>query len=159
PDHNTINRFRGARLKNALRSVFEEVVKLLSEEGLLSIEEVYTDGTKIEANANKYTFVWKKAIQTNKEKMKKGLQDIWEYAQSIAKSEDELPEPPDLTDIDTEKVQATVDKLNAVLADRNSFSKTDPDATFMRMKEDHMKNEQLKPGYNVQISTSNQFIV
>ena len=66
PDHNTINRFRGVRLKEALRSVFEEVVKLLSEEGLLSIEDVYTDGTKIEANANKYTFVWKKAIQTNK---------------------------------------------------------------------------------------------
>lgn len=194
PDHNTINRFRGVRLKEALRSVFEEVVKLLASEGLLSIEEVYTDGTKIEANANKYTFVWKKAIQTNKEKMKKALSEIWQYAQSIAKAEDNLPEPPDLTDIDTEKVQATVDKLNAVLADRpdldkkvkaklryvskeypskiaeyeckeailgnrNSFSKTDTDATFMRMKEDHMQNGQLKPGYNVQISTSNQFIV
>ena len=194
PDHNTINRFRGVRLKEALRSVFEEVVKLLASEGLLSIEEVYTDGTKIEANANKYTFVWKKAIQTNKEKMKKALDEIWQYAQSIAKVEDNLPEPPDLTDIDTEKVQATVDKLNAVLADkpdmdkkvkakmryvskeypakiaeyeckeailgnRNSFSKTDTDATFMRMKEDHMQNGQLKPAYNIQISTSNQFIV
>lgn len=62
PDHNTINRFRGVRLKHALRSVFEDVVKLLAEEGLLSIEEVNTDGTKIEANANKYTFVWKKSI-------------------------------------------------------------------------------------------------
>src|SRR5690554_6177756 len=101
PDHNTINRFRGARLKNALRSVFEEVVHLLAQEGLLSMEEVYTDGTKIEANANKYTFVWKKAIHTNKEKMKKGLQQIWEYA----------------------KVQATVDKLNAVLADKPSVDK------------------------------------
>lgn len=194
PDHNTINRFRGIRLKEALRSVFEEVVKLLATEGLLSIEEVYTDGTKIEANANKYTFVWKKAIQTNKEKMKKALSEIWQYAQSLAKGEDSLPEPPDFTVIDAEKVQTTVDKLNAVLADkpdldkkvkaklkyvsreypakiaeyerkeailgnRNSFSKTDTDATFMRMKEDHMQNGQLKPGYNVQISTSNQFIV
>lgn len=194
PDHNTINRFRGARLKHALRSVFEEVVKLLAAEGLLSIEDVYTDGTKIQANANKYTFVWKKAIQTNKEKMKAALQDIWEYAQSVAKSEDKLPEPDDLTDINTEKVQATVDKLNevlskkpsvnkkmqaklryatknypgkiaqyeqqeALLGQRNSYSKTDPDATFMRMKEDHMKNGQLKAGYNIQISTSNQYIV
>ena len=41
---------------------------------------------------------------------------------------------------------------------RNSYSKTDPDATFMRMKEDAMLNGQLKPGYNVQISTENQFI-
>lgn len=194
PDHNTINRFRGVRLKESLRSVFEEVVRLLADEGLLSIEEVYTDGTKIEANANKYTFVWKKAIQTNKEKMKKALSEIWQYAQSVAKAEDNLPEPPDFTDINPEKVQHVVDTLNAVLADkpevdkkvknklryaskeypkklaeyenkeavlgeRNSCSKTDPDATFMRMKEDHMKNGQLKAGYNVQISTSNQFIV
>lgn len=194
PDHNTINRFRGVRLKHALREVFEEVVKLLAEEGLLSIEEVNTDGTKIEANANRYTFVWKKAIQTNREKMQKQLSEIWDYAQSVAKEEDKMPEPPDFTTIDSEKVNATVDKLNeklsrredvpkqiksklryiskhypqaiaryeqqeAVLGERNSYSKTDPDATFMRMKEDHMRNGQLKPGYNVQISTSNQFIV
>jgi transposase len=194
PDHNTINRFRGVRLKHALRSVFEDVVKLLASEGLLSIEEVNTDGTKIEANAGKYTFVWKRSIQTNKEKMKKQLTEIWEYAQQVATDEDKMPEPPDLTEISSEKVNATVDKLNeklagkenidkkvraklgyitrnfpanmakyeqqeAILGQRNSYSKTDPDATFMRMKEDHMLNGQLKPGYNVQISTSNQFIV
>lgn len=44
------------------------------------------------------------------------------------------------------------------MGSRNSYSKTDPDATFMRMKEDAMLNGQLKPGYNVQISTENQFI-
>jgi transposase len=194
PDHNTINRFRGVRLKNALRSVFEDVVKLLADEGLLSIDEINTDGTKIEANANKYTFVWKKSIQTNKEKMKKQLTEIWQYAQQIAADEDKMPEPPDFTEIDSQKVKATIAQLNeklsgkenpdkkmkaklqyvtknypvniakyeqqeAILEERNSYSKTDPDATFMRMKEDHMKNGQLKPGYNVQISTSNQFIV
>ncbi len=172
PDHNTINRFRGVRLKDALRNVFEEVVGLLVTEGLLSIEEVYTDGTKIEANANRYTFVWKKAIAANKEKMKKQLTDIWQYAQTVATAEDNMPEPPDFTDINKEKVQATVDKLNEVLSskpdaekkvktklqyvtknypaniakyeaqevilgERNSYSKTDPDATFMRMKDDH----------------------
>lgn len=194
PDHHTINRFRGERLKDALRKVFEQVVTLLAEEGLLSIEEVYTDGTKIEANANKYTFVWKKAIQTNKEKMKAQLYQIWQYAQSISDTEDDLPEPPDLTTIDKEKVEIAITKLNealankenidkkvkaklnyinrnfpkniqkyeqqeAILGERNSYSKTDEDATFMRMKEDHMKNGQLKPGYNTQISTSNQYIV
>lgn len=194
PDHNTVNRFRGVRLKHALRSVFEDVVKLLAQEGLLSIEEVNTDGTKIEANANKYTFVWKKSIHTNKEKMKKQLTEIWQYAQQVAAEEDKMPEPPDFTSIDSSKVQATVDQLNeklaekenvdkkikdklkyvtkhypvniakyeqqeAILEERNSYSKTDRDATFIRMKEDHMKNGQLKPGYNVQISTSNQFVV
>jgi transposase len=194
PDHNTINRFRGVRLKNALRSVFEDVVKLLAKEGLLSIDEINTDGTKVEANANKYTFVWKKSIETNKEKMKKQLTEIWQYAQQIAADEDKMPEPPDFTVIDSQKVKEAVVQLNeklaakenvdkkvkdklkyvtknypeaitkyeqqeAILKERNSYSKTDPDATFMRMKEDHMKNGQLKPAYNVQISTSNQFIV
>jgi hypothetical protein len=42
---------------------------------------------------------------------------------------------------------------------RNSYSKTDPDATFMRMKEDHMLNGQLKPGYNMQVGTENGFAV
>ena len=46
----------------------------------------------------------------------------------------------------------------AVLGERNSYSKTDPDATFMRMKEDAMNNGQTKPGYNLQIATENQFI-
>ncbi len=194
PDHNTINRFRGERLKTSLRKIFNQIVLLLAEQGLLSIEEVFIDGTKIEANANKYTFVWKKAIQTNKEKMKKQLTDIWKYAQGVAKDDDDLPDPPDFTTIDKEKVQATVDTLNEVLknkpdlpkkmrnklkyisanypaniekyeqqeqilGERNSYSKTDTEATFMRMKEDPMKNGQLKPGYNVQIATSNQFIV
>lgn len=45
-----------------------------------------------------------------------------------------------------------------IMGNRNSYSKTDPDATFMRMKEDHMMNGQLKPAYNPQISTENQFI-
>ena len=161
---------------------------------MLSIDQVYTDGTKIEANANKYTFVWKKSIQTNKEKMKKQLDEIWDYAQSVAADEDMMPEPPTATTINKESVKATVEKLNKVLADndqvdkkvkaklryinqnfpvnidkyeqqevilgeRNSYSKTDTDATFMRMKEDHMLNGQLKAAYNIQISTSNQFIV
>jgi hypothetical protein len=45
------------------------------------------------------------------------------------------------------------------LAGRNSYSKTDVDATFMRMKDDHMRNGQLKPGYNLQVGTENQFVV
>ena len=53
-----------------------------------------------------------------------------------------------------EKYQEQLQKMG----DRNSYSKTDPDATFMRMKEDHMKNGQLKPAYNVQIATEEQFI-
>jgi len=53
-----------------------------------------------------------------------------------------------------EKYESQLGKLG----DRNSYSKTDESATFMRMKEDHMKNGQLKPAYNIQIATENQFI-
>ena len=53
---------------------------------------------------------------------------------------------------------AEYDHKKEVLGSRNSYSKSDEDATFMRMKEDAMLNGQLKPGYNVQISTENQFI-
>ena len=58
-----------------------------------------------------------------------------------------------------EKNLQKYEEQEAVLGERNSYSKTDPDATFMRMKEDHMQNGQLKPGYNAQISTENQIIV
>ena len=55
------------------------------------------------------------------------------------------------------KMEQYEDYLN-IMGERNSCSKTDPDATFMRMKEDAMMNGQLKPAYNVQISTENQII-
>jgi transposase len=87
PDHNTINRFRSERLKEVLRQVFTQVVLLLSEEGLLNIKELYTDGTKIEASANRYTFVWGKAIKASKERIKKQLDELWQYAQNIAAEE------------------------------------------------------------------------
>ena len=193
PDHNTLNRFRSERLKNVLKSIFVQVVQLLSKQGLLSLKEVYVDGTKMEANANKYTFVWGNAIKSNKEKIVKQLDELWRYAQQVAAEEMQMPEPPPFNKIDAEEVKATVaqikeslkdikiskqvkqklnyaekqwpqalDKYEAqekILAGRNSYSKTDTDATFMRMKEDHMKNGQLKPGYNWQVSSNNQFIV
>jgi len=57
PDHHTINRFRSERLKENIKELFSQVVLLLAEAGMISLREVYTDGTKIEANANKYSFV------------------------------------------------------------------------------------------------------
>lgn len=58
---------------------------------------------------------------------------------------------------DLPRLQKYEDQLK-ILSGRNSYSKTDPDACFMRLKDDHMKNGQLKPAYNAQISTENQFI-
>lgn len=193
-DHNTIARFRTKRLKDSFKDIFKQVVLLLAAEGLVSIKEVYTDGTKIESVAGRYTFVWGNAIKTRKQKIAQQLEELWTYAQSVADEEDRDPEPPNFKEIDPEKVQKTAKKINKILKgkknadpkkrakaryaeknfpenlkkyrhqeeilqNRNSYSKTDPDATFMRMKDDHMMNGQLKPGYNAQISTNNQIIV
>lgn len=193
PDHNTINRFRSERLKEVLRQVFTQVVVLLSEQGLLNIKELYTDGTKIEASANRYTFVWGNAIKTSKERIKKQLGELWQYAQSIAAAELPDTDPTSFNKIDADKVAETIDQINEALKDkpvnkqvkqklnyakknwpsslnkyeqqekilqgRKSYSKTDTDASFMRMKEDHMRNGQLKPAYNLQVSSNNQYIV
>lgn len=193
PDHNTINRFRSERLKGVLKKAFSKVVELLAAEGLVGLKEVYIDGTKIEANANRYTFVWGNAIKTSKERIKKQLEELWSYTQELAREELADTTPTTFAQIDAEKVKDTIQQINEALKEkpvskkvaqklkyaeknwpsnleryeqqekilhgRNSYAKTDHDATFMRMKEDHMLNGQLKPGYNWQISTNNQFIV
>lgn len=193
PDHNTINRFRSTRLKNVIKEIFGKVVMLLVESGHVSLQSVYTDGTKIEANANKYTFVWGNAIKSSRERIQKQLQELWDYTQRVAAEELKDQSPTTFEKIDPEKVKETVRQIEQALADkpvkkkikqkleyakkhwpgnlaryqaqeeilagRKSYSKTDPDATFMRMKEDPMLNGQLKPGYNLQLSTSDQFIV
>ena len=196
PDHNTINRFRSDRLKGVLKEVFTQVVLMLAESGHLDLKDVYTDGTKIEANANKYTFVWGNSIATNTDKMAKQLEELWDYSQSVAKSELKTKQEVDFSDLTPEKVEKTLSRIEQnlnsipkeqidkkkkqklnyakrewssklrkyqsdqqILGNRNSYSKTDQDATFMRMKDDHMQNGQLKAGYNLQISTNDQFIL
>lgn len=193
PDHHTINRFRSERLKKVLEEIFSQIVMLLIEAGQLSIKEIYVDGTKIEANANKYTFVWGRAIKKNKERIKEQINELWEYTQRIAEEEKTEEEPGDFEQIDSSKIEEAIKKIDEILKDktvnkkikqklnyakknwpknlekykqqeeilgeRNSYSKTDKDATFMRMKEDYMRNGQLKAGYNVQISSNNQYIV
>src|SRR5882757_11221141 len=118
PDHNTINRFRGQRLQKTLQPIFTQVVLLLCEEGLLNIKDLYTDGTKIEANANRYTFVWGKSIKTNKDKIKQQLNDLWKYARSVAAAEMDDTDPTTFDKIDAEKVTATIEKINEALKDK-----------------------------------------
>ena len=192
PDHNTISNFRSGKLKGKFKQIFNQVVLLLCEQGFLSLRDLYVDGTKIEANANRYTFVWAKRIKSNRSKISKQLNELWSYVEKVYAQEDQIPNTPNFDAIDPEKVSQTIEQINVALQDkpidkkvkqklnyakkhwpnnikkynaqekqlgeRNSMSKTDPDATFMRMKEDHMQNGQLKPGYNLQASSNNQFI-
>lgn len=197
PDFATINRFRN-RVKNEIGHIFTLLVSILVEKGFVTLEVEYLDGTKIESKANKYTFVWRKSVERNREKLLEKirvlLQQINEQmAQDKAADVDTLElTPQTLCEISKEfkealgsapeaktkeekaaqrgknKMFKELERHGEKLAEynsrleqmegRNSISKTDPSATFMRMKEDAMCNGQTKPGYNLQISSENQFI-
>jgi len=206
PDFRTINAFRGSKLKHVMDEVFITTVKHLAEKGYVKLENYFIDGTKIESAANKYSFVWKRGIETNERKLDEKLRAfIKEADDSVTKENleygdcdlEEMGEQATFTAEDATKLAKILnEKLaaleesetepevrktlkegikrletdvvprkkkyaeqRAILGNRNSYSKTDHDATFMRMKEDHMKNGQLKPGYNVQVGTENGFVL
>jgi len=62
PDHDALNRFRSKQLADVMEELFYQLVRKLNELGEIQYEHLFVDGTKIEANANKYTFVWKKSV-------------------------------------------------------------------------------------------------
>ena len=190
PDFRTINYYRGKRLKVGFDTVFTQVVRLLHEEGFVSLKVQYIDGTKIESVANKYTFVWRGSVEKYDARLKAKTEALLRQieqnhaienqenpvpeeltAEEVAKRVERIKEKVDADNLGKEERKAlkqietdSVPRMNRykeqleTMGSRNSYSKTDPDATFMRMKEDAMLNGQLKPGYNVQISTENQFI-
>jgi transposase len=191
PDFRTINYFRGKRLQGEIHKLFSEVVRMLQELNYVSLDIQYIDGTKIEAAANKYTFVWRGSVEKNKVKLEKKIKSVIQDIENQIKEDDKTISQNELPQaIDSKLIKEKLSQLNArlkesdkktqkklaelqqeylprlekyenqleTLENRNSYSKTDTDATFMRMKEDHMKNGQLKPAYNPQISTENQFI-
>ena len=195
PNFRTINRFRSERMKDVIYQTFFSLVDLLQEEGLVKLEDYFLDGTKIEANANKYTFVWRKATEKYDAKLDERYQQIVAKIEQASEEDlqaEQTEKEADAEPVSSEKIEKIVRSLEKqlendpknktikkakkalekdllprkrkyeaqkeILRNRNSFSKTDPDATFMRMKDDHMKNGQLKAGYNVQMGTENQFI-
>jgi len=192
PDHNTISRFRKDHLTPCMEGILTQLVQLLAEAGEIRFENLFVDGTKIEANANKYSFVWRGAIEKSEVKLQA-------KASKFLKEELEIENIPGhlsaeylgriLSDLvliaDSRKIelvhgsgkrktaiqkqietlgdfksrQHKYEEARATFKGRNSYSKTDKDATFMHMKEDYMRNGQLKPGYNVQIGVESEYIV
>ena len=198
PDFRTINRFR-LDMKDIIEDVFYEVIKLLIEKKYIKLQNYFLDGTKIEANANKYSFVWNKSVDNYDRKLDEKIKNHLREIDRIVAEEnkiyldDDLSEMGENSRITAEQVEAVVESIERKLTEnpddkvlkkkakefkkdilprkqkyeesfalfkgRNSYSKTDHDATFMRMKEDAMLNGQLKPGYNIQIGTENRYIV
>lgn len=199
PDFRTINRFRSSHIKESIEQIFSTVVSLLVESGFIDLKDYFVDGTKLEANANKFSYVWRKSTERYKKGLQQKVKEIFKEIDQINDEEDtrygdkDLPEMGEDGAIDSEaigarlaemerhlsqkpdnpKIKEAVKKIKdnylprqkryerqeEILQGRNSYSKTDKDATFMRMKDDHLQNGQLKAGYNIQMGTENQFIV
>jgi transposase len=202
PDFRTLNDFRGKLLKGAMEEIFVTAVKMPAAKGYIKLEHYFVDGTKIESASGRYTFVWKRAVETNNKKLDAKLRayirmadEVWEEENGEYGNRDleELGGKEGYTSADVKglagilrerleqmdnegskkklkkEIQAVekgylprkkkYEKAKRICGKRDSYSKTDPEATFMRMKEGHMRNGQLKPGYNVQIGTENGFVV
>ena len=206
PSYRTINRFRvQPEVKELIRQCFVQFRCQLVQEKLIDQEAIFIDGTKIEANANKFTFVWKKSIEKHHnglieksnrlydelfekeimpeiERESKEELTLEELAQMVGKVDEVISEYDqkiqDSSDVAERKSLRTERKFPKqarkqlidfierklkylrdfeIFGTRNSYSKTDPDATFMRMKDDYMKNGQLKAGYNIQLATEGQY--
>jgi len=235
PDFRTINRFRSEVVKDVIEDIFALVLELLIEEGYVKLENYFLDGTKMEANANKYSWVWAKSTKRYKQKLQEKVKELIVQIEQVNEAENAEYGERDLEEmgpdepLDSHKLEQKIDELNQrlkaqsvqpqepqpdtiqpeplpkpdektpkpkkkrgrrgksklqkaqdalkkleedclprqkkyeeqerKLSGRNSYSKTDVDATFMRMKDDYMKNGQLKAGYNLQMGTEGQFVV
>ncbi len=197
PGHNSIDRFRRERLAGCIENLFNQLVKKLRELNEIQFKNIFIDGTKIEASANRYTFVWKKSIDKFEDRLQKKIKEslikmnhdlnlcliITNAKISVQDANyilDSIRIMIEANNIEfvygkgkrkskfqryTEQLNEFIEKqnkyneYNSIFNGRNSFSKTDHDATFMHMKEDHMKNGQLKPAYNIQIGVEGEYIV
>ena len=195
PDHATFARFRSIHFAPCAKRILAEMSNALFDLGEISGETVFIDGTKIEAAANKYTFVWKKAVTKNQTKLliklagfvaqceqlyglkivygdtikMKHVKKLRKKLYALRQSENVVfvhgigkRKTPLQKSIETlEEYLSQLKKYNHqihICGGRNSYSKTDHDATFMRMKEDAMGNGQLKPAYNLQHGVDSEYI-
>ena len=195
PDHSTIARFRTLHFAPFAKEILAEMSDLLYTLGEISGKNIFIDGTKIKSCANKYTFVWKKAVTKNLAKLLSKLADFVAHCEEqygikvvyqnqvslhhlkrLRKKLYRIKKEENITFVhgigkrksplqkSIEQLESYVDKLKEYTQklykceSRNSYSKTDLDATFMRMKEDAMLNGQLKPAYNLQHGVDAQYI-
>ena len=200
PSFMTISNFMNEFLIDGIENIFNDINSHIFQEENVDLSHIYIDGTKLEANANKYSWVWKKACLTSRNKvflqLSKLINEInrtdlmcfdveigvrqeytIEYCEYISEQYLKLVN----ADVDafvygsgrrksqvqkhyerlvgyTERLKKYAQHIKICGDDRNSYSKTDNDATFMRIKRDYMGNDQLLPAYNVQLGICDEYI-
>ena len=199
PSHMTIDNFMNETLLGNIEDIFNEINTYIFSKEKVDTEHIYIDGTKIVANANKNSYIWKKSCIKNRNKtfekitcilneinesiacmgVKFGIRTEYaiEYMEQITEQYTQLfnLNPKTLVrgrghhktveqrNYDklveyTEKLKKYAERICICGEDRNSYSKSDNDATFMRMKKDYMGNDQLLPGYNIQLGVCDEYI-
>ncbi|MBE6713389.1 MAG: IS1182 family transposase [Ruminococcaceae bacterium] len=199
PSHMTVANFMNHCLAERIDEIFSEINAYLFATEKVDLQHLYIDGTKLRANANMYSWVWKKSCIKNRDKLFLRITELLKHINemllfqcvcfdlrreyAIEYLELVQEEYLKMTGFDPrnsvsgkgkhksqvqrywERLESYVEKLKRYSKhikicgeDRNSFSKTDPDATFMRMKRDHMKNDQLLPAFNVQMGICDEYV-
>ena len=200
PSFATFGNFIREELTDSIENIFLAINQVIFEKDQVDLNHVYIDGTKIEANANKYTWVWKKSCINNRDKV---FVKVTELLEQINKEELCFlgVEFETRTEYAIEYLDQILQKYKEVYGlvpekfvsgkghrksiqqrhyqqleeyrfrlsnyanhieicgeSRNSYSKTDKSATFMRVKKDYMGNDQLLPAYNMQIAVCDEYI-
>lgn len=199
PSYRTFGYFINEILQDKIENIFNDINHAIFNDEHVDLQHLYIDGSKFEANANKYTWVWKKAAEKFRYKLyEKITAEIEEINAEIAWSGVQITTNPEyvpdylneiveqlvlLWELDTstfvygsgkrkskeqrhyehlttfcQKLQEYIQKIEICGPNRNSYSKTDNSATFMRIKTDYMGNDQLLPAYNVQIGVTDEYI-
>ena len=199
PSYRTFGYFINEVLADQIEKIFNEVNKVIFEKEGVDLNHLYIDGSKFEANANKYSWVWKKAteksryrlfekitllleeinrdlvwsgamIQTNAEYIPEQLREIirrfssvWnldpeQFVHGTGHRKSTQQRQYEKLQEYTAKLEAYIEKIDICGPERNSYSKTDTSATFMRIKTDYMGNDQLLPAYNVQIGVADEYL-
>lgn len=198
PSYKTFGNFINEILTESAEEIFNTVFQYITEKEKIDLNHVYIDGTKIEANAGKYTWVWKKSAEKSRYKLYAKITALIEqineslacYGLKMDTRTEYAPEYlellikkySDIFGIDESsfvygkghrkspqqrqyeklkeyycKLLEYIEKINTC-AGRCGYSKTDKDATFMRLKRDHMRNDQLLPAYNIQMGICDEYI-
>ena len=199
PSYRTFGYFINEILQDKIENIFNDINHAIFNDEHVDLQHLYIDGSKFEANANKYTWVWKKATEKFRYKLyEKITAEIEEINAEIAWSGVQITTNPEyvpdylneiveqlvlLWELDSstfvygsgkrkskeqrhyehlttfcQKLQEYIQKIEICGPNRNSYSKTDTSATFMRIKTDYMGNDQLLPAYNVQIGVADEYI-
>lgn len=200
PSFMTFSNFINTYLSDSIENIFNEINSYVFKQENVDLEHIYIDGTKMEANANKYSWVWKNVCLTNREKLYKKITTLLddindsllcfeskryttremyevEYLESIfndftsrfninpltfvhGKGQRKTPNQRFYERLEEylDKLKEYAYKVETCGEKRNSFSKTDKDATFMRIKTDYMGNDQLLPAYNLQFGICDEYI-